>query len=132
MKVLIADDDPVQLRLLETLVGGWDYEVSTAPDGTQAYAILEAEDAPKVAILDWQMPGLDGYETTRLIREHQARTGRRVPIMAMTANRPSIVASTLRSPMRTVVTGRISQSASRRSHQFMMPLEFPIRSMHLC
>ena len=69
MKVLIADDDPVWLRLLEKNIGGWGYEVVTASDGRQAWQILQDKQAPRVAILDWQMPELDGVEICHRVRQ---------------------------------------------------------------
>lgn len=69
MKVLIADDDPLWLRLLEKNVGAWGYEVMTASNGQLAWDILQEKQAPSVAILDWQMPELDGVEICHRVRE---------------------------------------------------------------
>lgn len=69
MKVLIADDDPVWLRLLEKSVGGWGYEVTTASDGQTAWETLQDKAAPRIAILDWQMPKLDGVEICQRVRQ---------------------------------------------------------------
>ncbi|MHC4072755.1 MAG: protein kinase domain-containing protein [Planctomycetota bacterium] len=68
MKVLIADDDPMWRKLLSQNVQKWGYEVATAEDGQQAWDILQERGAPRVAILDWQMPELDGVEICRRIR----------------------------------------------------------------
>ncbi|KPK38773.1 MAG: hypothetical protein AMJ65_12400, partial [Phycisphaerae bacterium SG8_4] len=68
MKVLIADDDPVWRALLKQNVCKWGFEVITAEDGQQAWNILQEHGAPRVAILDWQMPELDGVEICRRIR----------------------------------------------------------------
>ncbi|MHC4229850.1 MAG: protein kinase domain-containing protein [Planctomycetota bacterium] len=68
MKVLIADDDPMWRKLLSQNVQQWGYEVATAEDGQQAWDILQERGAPRVAILDWQMPELDGVEICRRIR----------------------------------------------------------------
>jgi phosphoserine phosphatase RsbU/P len=68
MKVLIADDDLVTCRLLETTLKNWGYEVCTAADGSEALQILEDDGRPKMALLDWQMPGIDGVEVCRAIR----------------------------------------------------------------
>jgi serine/threonine protein kinase len=69
MKVLIADDDPLWLRLLEKNVGAWGYEVMTASDGQLAWDMLQGKQAPRIAILDWQMPELDGVEICHRVRE---------------------------------------------------------------
>ncbi|HWP85556.1 MAG TPA: diguanylate cyclase [Terriglobia bacterium] len=69
MKVLIADDDPVNRRILETFLGKWGYEVVSAADGNEAWSILQSEDAPRLVILDWMMPGMDGAQICRAIRQ---------------------------------------------------------------
>ncbi len=68
MKVLIADDDPIWRKLLSQNVHSWGYEVVTAENGLQTGDILQEQEAPRVAILDWQMPELDGVEICRRIR----------------------------------------------------------------
>ena len=68
MKILIADDDAVPRRMLQATLERWDYEVVEARDGEEAWQVLQGEDAPKLAILDWLMPGLDGLELCRRIR----------------------------------------------------------------
>src|SRR4051812_48885580 len=70
MVVLIADDDPVSRRALEATLGGWGYEVEVVNDGQQALdALLREKNAPRLAVLDWMMPGLDGPEVCRTVRE---------------------------------------------------------------
>jgi serine/threonine-protein kinase len=68
MKVLIADDDPVWRKLLTQNVQKWGYEVVEAEDGQKAWNILQEHRAPRIAILDWQMPELDGVDICRRIR----------------------------------------------------------------
>jgi DNA-binding response OmpR family regulator len=68
MKVLVADDDVVTLRLLETALTSWGYEVCAASDGALALRILEEVPRPDIALLDWQMPETDGPEICRIIR----------------------------------------------------------------
>jgi two-component system, NtrC family, sensor kinase len=73
MRVLIADDDAILLRLLERLVTAWGHEAVLVSDGNEAWRILEAEDAPKLALLDWMMTGMDGLDIVRKVRErHEA------------------------------------------------------------
>jgi serine/threonine-protein kinase len=69
MKVLIADDDSLWRAVLSQNVTKWGYEVVTAADGGQAWDVLQQRSAPRIAILDWQMPELDGIEICRRIRE---------------------------------------------------------------
>lgn len=68
MRVLIAEDDPVSRRLLEALLTKWGYEVIVTTNGKQAWEVLQSEDAPRLAILDWMMPEIDGPEVCRKVR----------------------------------------------------------------
>jgi two-component system, cell cycle response regulator len=68
MRILIAEDDKVSRRLLEVHLGKWGYEVVSACDGNEAWRILDSGAAPRLAILDWMMPGLDGSELCRRVR----------------------------------------------------------------
>jgi two-component system cell cycle response regulator len=70
MKILIADDDRASIRLLEAFLAKWDYQAVPAHDGEEAWHILQQKDSPKLAILDWMMPGMDGTQVCREIRQH--------------------------------------------------------------
>ena len=69
MRILIAEDDAVSRRLLETLLARWGYDVIVAADGEEAWQHLQREEAPHLAILDWMMPGMGGLEICRKVRE---------------------------------------------------------------
>jgi sigma-B regulation protein RsbU (phosphoserine phosphatase) len=69
VRVLLAEDDAISRRLLETLLSRWGYEVTVACDGDEAWRYLQREDAPHLAILDWMMPGMGGLEICRKVRE---------------------------------------------------------------
>jgi diguanylate cyclase (GGDEF)-like protein len=69
LRILIAEDNEVSRRVLETNLIKWGHEVVCANDGTKAWDILQASDAPTLAILDWMMPGIDGVELCRRTRE---------------------------------------------------------------
>ena len=69
MRVLIAEDDPISRRVLETMLTRWGYEITVACDGTEAWDFLSEADSPRLAILDWMMPGRSGVEVCRLLRE---------------------------------------------------------------
>ena len=69
MTILIADDDRLALEGLQSTLGKWGHEVVACTDGEEAWNILSHEDNPKLAILDWMMPGLEGVEVCRKVRE---------------------------------------------------------------
>ena len=68
MRVLIADDDPVSLHLLRARLTQWNYEVVTCANGNETLLMLQQEMAPRLAILDWMMPGRNGVEVCRDLR----------------------------------------------------------------
>ena len=68
MRVLAAEDDPALRSVLARSLRGWGYEAVAVADGTEAWAILKHADAPTIAVLDWDMPGLTGLEVCRLLR----------------------------------------------------------------
>lgn len=71
MRVLLAEDDPVSMCVLEQTFQGWGYDVTAVADGAEAWGILSHDDAPKLALLDWEMPGMEGIEVCRRLRELQ-------------------------------------------------------------
>ena len=73
MKVLIADDDDVVRHILEATLLKWGYEAVIARNGLEAWRILQEDDAPKLVILDWIMPGMDGPAVCREIRKLEDR-----------------------------------------------------------
>jgi two-component system, cell cycle response regulator len=72
-RILIADDDAVSRRILKKFLTKWNYDVTEASDGTSALQVLEGDDAPRLAVLDWMMPGMEGVQICRLIRERPER-----------------------------------------------------------
>jgi putative two-component system response regulator len=60
MQILIADDDPTARTFITGLAGAWGYDVQAVPHGEAALEAMLAPDAPRLALLDWVMPGLDG------------------------------------------------------------------------
>jgi two-component system, cell cycle response regulator len=69
VKVLIAEDNSGFRQVLERMLQKWGYEVVSASNGLQAWEILQAPEAPRLAILDWMMPELDGVEVCRRVRD---------------------------------------------------------------
>ncbi len=71
MKILIAEDDPISRRLLESQLIRWNYEVVITSDGKAALETLQSEDPPSIAILDWMMPEMDGVKVCQEIRKQE-------------------------------------------------------------
>jgi sigma-B regulation protein RsbU (phosphoserine phosphatase) len=69
MKILIAEDDLTSRQILEIMLAKWGYEVVVACDGNEAWQAFQTHDPPPLAILDWMMPGMDGVEVCRKVRE---------------------------------------------------------------
>jgi DNA-binding response OmpR family regulator len=71
MKVLLAEDALTSRRMVEALLSKWGYQVITAVDGDQAFSLLTQADPPPLALLDWMMPGREGIEIVRAIRQQE-------------------------------------------------------------
>jgi phosphoserine phosphatase RsbU/P len=69
MRILIADDDDVSRLELETLLRRHGHEVAAVSDGTAAWDVLQGEDPPRLAVLDWLMEEMDGVEVCRRVRQ---------------------------------------------------------------
>ncbi|MBN2339801.1 MAG: diguanylate cyclase [Acidobacteria bacterium] len=74
MKVLLADDDAFFRLSLRKALCRWGYEVVLASDGTEAWDILQGIDPPRLVILDWMMPGMNGVDICRRIRAQMTDT----------------------------------------------------------
>ena len=68
MRILVADDDATSRLSLTAVLKRLGHEVSAAADGDEAWRLLQQPESPKLAILDWMMPGLTGVEVCRLTR----------------------------------------------------------------
>jgi len=93
MRILIAEDDAVSRRVLEATLLKFGHEVVVAPDGAEAWAALQREDAPSLAILDWMMPEIDGVELCGRVRGLPTETP------------PYLILLTAKSGKENVVTG---------------------------
>ena len=69
MKVLIAEDDATSRMILKAILIKWGYEVVETSNGDEAWQVLQQEYAPRIAILDWVMPGISGDKLCRKLRE---------------------------------------------------------------
>ncbi|TQD24368.1 PleD family two-component system response regulator [Methanolobus vulcani] len=68
MKILVADDGLTSRTMLSAAINGWGHETITAADGNEVWAIMQKDNAPKLLILDWMMPGINGVELCRKLR----------------------------------------------------------------
>jgi two-component system cell cycle response regulator len=68
MRVVIAEDSGPSRLALERTLDKWGYQVISCRDGNAAWEKLQDEDSPRLAILDWMMPGYSGPEIVRMVR----------------------------------------------------------------
>jgi DNA-binding response OmpR family regulator len=71
MKILIAEDDVTSRAILQAVLTKWGYRVTATRDGNEAFAAFQEEEPPWLAVLDWEMPGMDGIEVCRRLREQE-------------------------------------------------------------
>lgn len=68
LPVVVAEDEPVSRRLLEQSLTAWGYRPVICLDGEEAWRALAAPGAPRIAVLDWVMPNMDGLAVCRAVR----------------------------------------------------------------
>jgi len=68
VQILLADDSPLFRDMLQTMLLDWGYQVTTVTDGQQAWDILRQENGPRLALIDWMMPGMEGADVCRQVR----------------------------------------------------------------
>jgi len=68
VKILIAEDDITTRSMLQAILSKWDYEVISTSDGDKAWTITQTNNPPQLALLDWEMPGMNGLELCRKIK----------------------------------------------------------------
>lgn len=87
-RVLIVEDSTLDQLVASYLLQQAGAEVVTRENGRAALELLRDDPAFNVVLMDVQMPGLDGLETTRLIREQLGLSAQRLPVIALTALMP--------------------------------------------
>lgn len=92
MRVLVADDDITSRLLLSETLSAWDYDVEVAVDGLEAMAILDKDDAPRLVVLDWMMPGMDGLELCRKIKARKGRAYTYAILLTSKSEKEDVVA----------------------------------------
>jgi len=78
--VMVVDDDPNALDIVRTFLESRGYTVATANDGNEALSMLE-EVRPALVLLDVMMPGMDGWEVARIIKNHPTYGDTRVVML---------------------------------------------------
>ena len=68
MPVLVAEDNPIFRSMLKSMLTKWGYDARVTRNGQEAWEAMQAADAPRLAVLDWMMPNMDGVEVCRRIR----------------------------------------------------------------
>lgn len=91
MRILIAEDDPVSRHMLQTTLVKWEYDVIVTCDGAEAWQVLQSKDAPKLAILDWMMPNMDGIEVCKKVREASSSQSTYIILLTAKGQKEDIV-----------------------------------------
>lgn len=74
MKLLIAEDEYTTRLTVQVILEQWGYRIDSVEDGTVAWELLQQPEGPEIAILDWEMPGIDGLELCRMVKELPRKT----------------------------------------------------------
>jgi len=93
MRILVADDNPVFQTVLRAMLTQWGYDVVVANDGDEALRRLQEDSAPRLAILDWLMPGMDGIDVCRCLRANHRTPYTYVLILTSKAGTEDLVAA---------------------------------------
>jgi len=91
MKVLLAEDDAISRRMLERILKSWEYEVEVFTNGQDAWDALQKGDAPKLVLLDWMMPEMQGPEVCKLLRAAEADDPAYVILLTAKSSKDDIV-----------------------------------------
>ncbi len=91
MKVLIAEDDSTSRRILAAIMKKWGYDPVVTEDGQAAWDVLQQPDAPKLLLLDWNMPKMEGPEICRRLKEQSASNPPYVILLTGRDNKGDIV-----------------------------------------
>jgi DNA-binding response OmpR family regulator len=92
VRILIADDDRMSTMMLSRTLEQWGFEVIVVHDGSAAWERIVGDEPPALAIVDWMMPGIDGIELCRRIRETPPRSPVYVILLTARTSRQDLVA----------------------------------------
>jgi DNA-binding response OmpR family regulator len=92
VRALIADDDRVTAEILSRSLGRWGFDVTALSNGADAWAYLRDRGGPVLAVLDWMMPGMDGVEICRRVREELPQSNMYLMLLTARERREDLVA----------------------------------------
>src|SRR6186713_1559717 len=88
MRALIADDDPVAAVAVSRSMSNWGFETTIVHDGLAAWDHLSSDHPPSLAVIDWEMPGLEGPELCKRVRSVDARAHLYIVLLTARNSRP--------------------------------------------
>jgi phosphoserine phosphatase RsbU/P len=91
MRILIAEDDLTSRKMLEIALRKWGHEVVSTSRGDEAFAALQADGRPGVAILDWMMPAMSGIEICCQLRKEESQNPVYVILLTALGNKEEVV-----------------------------------------
>jgi len=91
MRILVAEDDPVSLRLLQACLVEWGYKVTSVTDGQKALEVLQGRKAPRLAMLNWIMPRMNGIDICREIRKRTRKPSTYILMLTAKAKEQDVV-----------------------------------------
>ena len=68
MRILVADDDRITQRMLQSMLTNWGYDVTICVNGVEAWEALQEVNPPSLVLLDWMMPDMDGVQVCQNVR----------------------------------------------------------------
>lgn len=92
LDILVADDEPVSRRVVSAMLERAGFSVRSVVDGSEALSLLLSDRPPPMALLDWMMPGLDGPEVVRRLREREQGTPSYIILLTSRGDTSDIVA----------------------------------------
>jgi diguanylate cyclase (GGDEF)-like protein len=91
MRILIAEDDFTSRAMLTATLRKWGFDAAAAADGAEAWRMLQPADAPKLLLLDWNMPEMDGLEVVRRVRAAGAEEPPYIILLTSKGEKESLV-----------------------------------------
>ncbi|MBO4689198.1 MAG: response regulator [Clostridiales bacterium] len=130
-KIMVVDDNAVNLKVVKGLLEPYQMHVTTAGSGKQCLEILESGERFDIIYMDHMMPELDGIDTLRLIRKMEGEYFQSVPVIALTANAVSGVREIFfREGFQDYVSKPIELAQLEHSLKSNLPPEYIIRKQH--